>query len=134
MLQLVAQLQRFRKLPGGHPISDVRGMAAVIAHRTCSRWMRRQFPERHALKNRLHYLLTRQRGFALWQNDDGKQVGGLCRRGSNSRSTSSTRNLQTLNDCPTTFARSKATSRRSWPTPSLQFSITPVVQLSSTNW
>src|SRR5215207_1819126 len=77
VLQLVAQLQRFRKLPDGHPITDVRGMAAVIAHRTCARWMRRQFPERHALKNRLHYVLTRQRGFALWQDDDGKQVAGF---------------------------------------------------------
>lgn len=77
VMQLVAQLQRFRKLPAGHPISDVRGMAAVIAHRTCAHWMRRQFPERHALKNRLHYLLTRQRGFALWQNDDGKQLAGF---------------------------------------------------------
>ena len=77
VLQFVAQLQRFRKLPDGHPISDVRGMAAVIAHRTCARWMRRQFPERHALKNRLHYLLTRQRGFALWQDRDGKLVTGF---------------------------------------------------------
>ena len=77
VLQLVAQLQRFRKLPSGHPITDVRGMAAVIAHRTCARWMRRQFPERHALKNRLHYLLTRQRGFALWQDENGKLVAGF---------------------------------------------------------
>jgi RNA polymerase sigma factor (sigma-70 family) len=77
ILQLLAQLQRFRKMPGGHPITDVRGMAAVIAHRTCSRWMRNQFPERHALKNRLHYLLTRQLGFALWQDEDGKPVAGF---------------------------------------------------------
>src|SRR5215211_5184501 len=76
LLQLVSQLQRFRKLRSGHPISDVRGMAAVIAHRTCARWMRRQFPERHALKNRLHYLLTRQRGFALWDRH-GKLVAGF---------------------------------------------------------
>lgn len=76
ILQLVAQLQRFRKLPEGHPITDLRGMAAVIAHRTCARWMRRLFPERHALKNRLHYLLTRQRGFALW-HDNGKLVAGF---------------------------------------------------------
>ena len=76
VLQLLTQLQRFRKLPAGHPISDLRGMAAVIAHRTCARWMRRQFPERHALKNRLHYLLTRQRGFALW-DEDGKTVAGF---------------------------------------------------------
>jgi RNA polymerase sigma factor (sigma-70 family) len=77
ILQLVSQLQRFRKLPDGHPISDVRGMAAIIAHRTCSRWMRRQFPERHALKNRLNYLLTHQRGFGLWQENDGTLVAGF---------------------------------------------------------
>ena len=76
VLQLLAQLQRFRKLPEGHPISDVRGMAAVIAHRTCARWMRRQFPERHALKNRLHYLLTRQRGLTLWE-ENGKTLAGF---------------------------------------------------------
>src|SRR5215217_7619366 len=77
VLQLVTQLLRFRKLPNAHPITDVRGMAAIIAHRTCARWMRRQFPERHALKNRLHYLLTRQRGFALWEDRDGRLVAGF---------------------------------------------------------
>lgn|SRR6266496_100175 len=77
ILQLLAQLQRFRKLPAANPITDVRGMAAIIAHRTCSRWLRRQFPERHALKNRLHYLLTRQSGLALWQDENGKQVAGF---------------------------------------------------------
>lgn len=77
VLQLVGQLQRFRRLPETHPITDVRGMAAIIAHRTCARWMRRQFPERHALKNRLHYLLTRQRGFALWDDDNGKSIAGF---------------------------------------------------------
>lgn len=77
VLQLVTQLQRFRKLPSGHPITDVRGMAAVIAHRTCARWLRRQFPERHALKNRLHYLLTRQRGFALWQDQNRRLTAGF---------------------------------------------------------
>jgi RNA polymerase sigma factor (sigma-70 family) len=77
ILQLLAQLQKFRKQPDRHPIADLRGMAAIIAHRTCSRWLRRQFPERHALKNRLHYLVSRQRGFALWQNADGELVAGF---------------------------------------------------------
>lgn len=77
LLQLLTQLQRFRRHPDEHPIADLRGMAAVIAHRTCSGWMRRRFPERHALKNRLHYLLTRQRGLALWQDEDGKLLAGF---------------------------------------------------------
>jgi len=79
LLQLLSLLQKFRKLPNGHPIADLRGVAAVIAHRTCARWLRRQFPERHALKNRLHYIVTRQRGFALWQNAEGQLVAGFAR-------------------------------------------------------
>jgi RNA polymerase sigma factor (sigma-70 family) len=77
LLQLLTRLRQFRAEPRRHPIADLRGMAAVIAHRTCSGWMRRQFPERHALKNRLHYLLTRQKGFALWQGEDGKMLAGF---------------------------------------------------------
>ena len=61
LVQLLAQVRRLRQQPDEHPITDVRGMAAIIAHRTCSRWMRRQFPRRHALKNRLHYLLNTRR-------------------------------------------------------------------------
>jgi RNA polymerase sigma factor (sigma-70 family) len=75
--QLLEELRQFRLQPVAHPITDLRGMSAIIAHRTCSRWLRRQFPERHALKNRLHYLLTRQRGLALWQDTQGKQLGGF---------------------------------------------------------
>ena len=76
-MQLLGELQKLCQRPEAHSISDVRGLAAVIAHRACSRWMRRQFPERHALKNRLHYLLTRQSGFALWQNKNQKLVAGF---------------------------------------------------------
>src|SRR5215475_2613179 len=65
--QLLAALQRLRQQPAAHPIGDLRGFTAVIAHRACSRWMRRRFPERHALKNRLSYFFTRHRAFALWQ-------------------------------------------------------------------
>jgi len=77
VVQLLEELHQLRKHPDEHPITDLRGMAAVIAHRTCSRWMRRQFPERHAFKNRLQYILTRQSGFALWQDEDRIQVAGF---------------------------------------------------------
>lgn len=98
VLQLLGQLQRFRKLPDSHPITDVRGMAAVIAHRTCARWMRRQFPERHALKNRLHYLLTRQRGLALWQDGERKLLAGFAIW---QQQLQTTRNLPDIEKLPT---------------------------------
>lgn len=100
VLQLVSQLQRFRKQPAVHPITDVRGMAAIIAHRTCARWMRRQFPERHALKNRLHYLLTRQRGFALWENDNGKLLAGFAVWQQQKKTASATRILSDIENLP----------------------------------
>ena len=100
VLQLVSQLQRFRKSPGAHPISDVRGMSAIIAHRTCARWMRRQFPERHALKNRLHYLLTRQRGFALWEDDNGKLLAGFAVWQQQKKTAGATRNLSDVENLP----------------------------------
>jgi DNA-directed RNA polymerase specialized sigma24 family protein len=77
ILQLVAKLQKFCKQPDAHPISDVRGLAAVIAHRACALWMRRQFPERHGLKNRIYYLLKRQNGFGLWLNEKKKLIAGF---------------------------------------------------------
>jgi RNA polymerase sigma factor (sigma-70 family) len=77
IVQLLEALHQLREQPDANPVSDLRGLASVIAHRACSRWMRRQFPERHAFKNRLYYLLTRQRGFALWQNENKKLVAGF---------------------------------------------------------
>jgi RNA polymerase sigma factor (sigma-70 family) len=100
VLQLLAQLQRFRQVPDGNPITDMRGMAAVIAHRTCARWMRRQFPERHALKNRLHYLLTRQRGFSLWQDQDNKLLAGFAVWQEQQKPVTAVRNLGEVEKLP----------------------------------
>src|SRR5262245_10898976 len=77
IVQLLAALQQLREGAEAAPIGDLRGLAAVIAHRTCSRWMRQQFPERHSFKNRIYYLLTRQRGFAVWQNESKKLIAGF---------------------------------------------------------
>jgi hypothetical protein len=67
--QLLIRLQKFRADAEAHSIKDLRGLAATIAYRLCATWMRRQFPERRALRNRIQYLLTRQAGFAIWRED-----------------------------------------------------------------
>ena len=77
IVQLLLELRKFSLQPLMHPISDVRGLAAVIAHRACLRWMRRQFPERHALKNRLYYLLMRHDTVAVWCDENKRMVAGL---------------------------------------------------------
>ncbi len=67
--ELLTRLQKFRADAEAHSIKDLRGLAATIAYRLCAGWMRRQFPERYALRNRIQYLLTRQAGFAIWRED-----------------------------------------------------------------
>lgn len=77
IVQLLERLWQFRQQPKINPISDLRGLTAMIAYRTGARFRQRQFPERHAFKNRLSYLLTRQRGFALWQSESKKMIAGF---------------------------------------------------------
>ena len=88
LLQLLAQLQKFRKLPEGHPIADLRGMAAMIAHRTCARWLRRQFP--NGTRSKIDFTTSSHvnevspcgrtpegqlvAGFALWQTEAKTQT------------------------------------------------------------
>src|SRR5262249_28766659 len=79
VVQLLTALRRLRQQPAAHPIGDLRGLTAVIAHRACAQWMRRRFPARHALKNRLSYLFTRHPGFAIWHGANGRLMAGLAR-------------------------------------------------------
>src|SRR5262245_40122290 len=67
--QLLVELQKLRSDMETYPIRDLRGLAATITYRLCAGWTRRQVPHRHALRNRIQYLLTRQAGFALWSAD-----------------------------------------------------------------
>src|SRR5215475_11173038 len=77
VLQLLTALRRLRQQPADHPIGDLRGLTAVITHRACSQWMRRRFPARRALKNRLSYLFTRHPGFAIWHGANGRLMAGF---------------------------------------------------------
>jgi DNA-directed RNA polymerase specialized sigma24 family protein len=77
LAELLSKLRECRNQPASYPISDVRGLAATITYRACYRWLRRQSPNRNALRNRLQYVLTRQTGLALWSAAAQKLLGGL---------------------------------------------------------
>lgn len=66
LAQWLAELRKLGAEPDNRSISDARGLAATITYRVCYGWLRRRAPRRHALRNRLQYLLTRQSGLALW--------------------------------------------------------------------
>jgi len=77
VVQLLAALRQLRQQPDAHPIGDLRGLTAVIAHRACAHWMRQRFPARHALKNRLSYFLTRHPNFAQWHGENDRLMAGF---------------------------------------------------------
>jgi DNA-directed RNA polymerase specialized sigma24 family protein len=77
LAQWLAEVRKFSARPDDRPISNARGLAAIIAYRVCYGWLRRQSPRRHALRNRLQYVLTRQAGLALWSDRRDLSIAGF---------------------------------------------------------
>jgi DNA-directed RNA polymerase specialized sigma24 family protein len=81
--KLVARLQALRDhgSPDGKSatdrISDLRAYTATVASSVCEEHLRRKYPERRRLKNRVQYLLTHRADFDLWEADDGEWYGGF---------------------------------------------------------
>jgi hypothetical protein len=75
VLALVSRLQALRADPGGGAIESLQNYTAVVAYSAFAHYLRRRHPERSRLKNRLRYVLTRDRRFALWQTPDGLVCG-----------------------------------------------------------
>ena len=75
LTEWLTELRKLGRQPDTSSIRDARGLAATITYRVCYGWLRRRSPHRHAFRNRLQYLLTRQAGFALWTGTaDGSRL------------------------------------------------------------
>jgi DNA-directed RNA polymerase specialized sigma24 family protein len=77
VLQLLVRLREFAANPHERAIGDFRGYLAVTAYNTCHLHMRRRYPQRWRLKNRLRYALTHRDGLILWEDVDGEWLCGL---------------------------------------------------------
>ncbi len=76
-VNLLARLSELRCRASVEGIRNFRGYVAVTAYRACYEYLRRKYPQRHSLKNKLRYLLTHQPGFALWETAEGEWLAGL---------------------------------------------------------
>lgn len=79
LLVLVKRLQRVREDPQAETIERLDDYTAAVAYSACAHHLRRRFPERSRLKNRLRYLLDHDRRFALWTVPDAGLHGGFSR-------------------------------------------------------
>jgi RNA polymerase sigma factor (sigma-70 family) len=77
-LRLIARLRELKEgAPGERPINDFRGYVATVAYHLCHEYMRRKYPQRHGLKNKLRYLLSRDAKFAIWEGNDRQLLCGF---------------------------------------------------------
>jgi hypothetical protein len=74
---LLARLRQIRSDHTRGAIADFRGYIAATAYNACNLYLRRKYPRRSRLKNRLRYLLSHDAAFALWSNETSGLIGGL---------------------------------------------------------
>ena len=77
VLQLLSRLRDLRDGPDPTPITNFHGYVAAVTHNACSANLRRKYPERQRLKNRLRYVLNHDRRFAMWEDANGRSLCGL---------------------------------------------------------
>ena len=77
---LVERLWQLRD-GNGEPIGDFEGYAATVVRSACAHEIRRRYPQRARLKNRLRYVFSTDPRLAMWMSDDELVCGRAAWRG-----------------------------------------------------
>jgi RNA polymerase sigma factor (sigma-70 family) len=77
ILKILDRLRRYREEPEEAAIGDFKGYVKVAASNACNSYYRTRFPNRARFKDRLRYVLTHRREFALWETEERKLVCGF---------------------------------------------------------
>ncbi|MBI3650657.1 MAG: hypothetical protein HY231_06370 [Acidobacteria bacterium] len=77
LLQFLTRLADLKNHPETVGIRNLRSYVAVVAYRACHLYLRRKYPQRYSLKNKLRYFLTHQTGFALWESAEAQWLAGF---------------------------------------------------------
>jgi hypothetical protein len=99
---LLSRLHDVKANGAEEAIRDFGAYVAVTVHRECDRQLRRKFPQRWKLENRLHYLLTHQRSFGVWSPEGGRRTCGFA-AWQDHKPVNRSRSLQQLRDHPEVF-------------------------------
>jgi hypothetical protein len=76
-LHLLRRLLDFKREPADKSLADLRGYVAATARNACDEYLRRKFPQRRKLKDKIHYCLTSRAGLALWKAGGRGWLSGL---------------------------------------------------------
>ena len=98
VLHLLAKLRELKADPQAEGIGNFRSYVAVTTHHACHEYLRRKYPQRWRLKNRLRYLLTHHAGFALWGDEGEEWLCGLSAWRDRRKGVAEAGRLETLRD------------------------------------
>ncbi|MCI0390421.1 MAG: hypothetical protein MOB07_16850 [Acidobacteria bacterium] len=107
LVELLTRLRDFKADPQDKAIGDFRGYVAVTAYHACYRHLRRKYPQRWKLKNRLRYLLTHNPELDLWKSTDDNWLCGLGKWRTQGEVSRHTERLWQLRDDPDTFIQAR---------------------------
>jgi RNA polymerase sigma factor (sigma-70 family) len=77
VLQLLSRLHDLRDNPNQAPIASFYGYVAAVTYNMRSASLRRKYPERQRVKNRLRYVINHDPRFAMWEDANGMCLCGL---------------------------------------------------------
>jgi hypothetical protein len=97
------ELRRLKNGSTGKGIGDFRSYLAVLTYHACYQHLRRKYPERWRLKNRLRYLLSHRSNLTLWKNDQGQFLCALAEWNKSKMLSPTTAAAQLPREFPTSF-------------------------------
>lgn len=74
---LLRRLRDLKGTPSGRPISNLRSYVATMARNACDEYLRRKYPQRRYLKDKIRYHLTTRDEFDVWEDGEGGWLSGL---------------------------------------------------------
>jgi RNA polymerase sigma factor (sigma-70 family) len=78
---IVELLRRLRALRDGDntvPIESFTGYVGAASHHACDEYLRRKYPQRRRLKNKIRYVLSTEPRFAVWESSGSESNEWLC--------------------------------------------------------
>jgi RNA polymerase sigma factor (sigma-70 family) len=79
ILRLLGRLQLLRTDPGAQPISSFRAYVKGLTLNVCSEYLRKRFPNRSGLQDKVRYLLTHSSELAMWKSEEHEWLCGSAR-------------------------------------------------------
>lgn len=102
---LLRRLYEARERTDTAPIQNILDFVTVAAYNAVNMYLRKRYPRRHSLVNKMRYLLEHRSGVAVWKSENGDDLCGFVVWKEQNRKAESSDRLRVLLDDPPRWAR-----------------------------